>query len=157
MQKNMNMIIRSVASIMVATGLFQLFQYGMPSHWHFFTHLSECVAVVGPLFTALGSVIILVPIAKLVAAVGLFMFKRWGWFLAVAVLVLDLAFGLQAAIRICGFSLNPPPQPPIPVGPHTVVSLSMWPTYIIAFISAICVLVFMRKSIRTIFLNKEPA
>jgi hypothetical protein len=151
------MIIRSVATIMVATGLFQLFRHGMPSHWHFFTHLSECVAVVGPLFTALGCGIMLIPIAKLVAAVGLFMSKRWGWFLTVAVLALDLALGLYAAIRMCGFSLNPPPQPPTPVGPHTVVSLSMWPTYIIAFISAICVLVFMRNSIRTVFLNKEPA
>lgn len=152
MQSNQRMIVRIVACGTVATGLFVLFRFGLPSHWRFFTHLSRSVEMAGPFYTAAGAVVMLIPILKLVAGVGLFRNNRWAWFSTIALLTTDFAFRAAGAINMSLIALfvPPAPLPPQPEGSVTIV-IRYWPSYVIGIISIASVLVLIQKPIRTLF------
>jgi hypothetical protein len=156
MQRKQKMIIKVVATMTAATGLFELCRYGLHSYWITFTHFSDTLDLVEPFGFALGIVIMLIPLLKLAAAIGLFLPKRWGWLLALIILGLNFLGGIQAAIRMCIYSFNPPVLAPPPMDPNvTVQVISMWPMYIIAIISLISMIILLQKPIKKKF-SKVP-
>lgn len=142
------LIVRIVSVFMAATGLFVI-----AKDWRAYLQLHHMLGgtleMLGPLFTAFGLAVMLIPFAKFAAAIGLFLSKRWGWFTAVAVLTVDFLVGLQLAIRMCIFSFQHSALDVPPPDPNTVVRVvGMGPTYIVSIISFISVVALLRKPIR---------
>lgn len=152
MQENKEMIVRIIASVTIATGLFLV----VPE-WRYFVFFPrysymEMSSSIDSLLTVLGFIVMIIPIMKIIAGVGLFMGKRWAWLLAIAVLTFDFLIGLQAEVRMCIFGFNHH-NLVIPESDTNVVVevISMWPTYIISIIAIASVLILIQKPIRKQF------
>jgi hypothetical protein len=149
------LIVRIIAVITATTGLFVI-----AKDWRAYLTLhqvfSRSFEMLGPLVTALGLLVMAVPVAKLIAAFGLFLSKRWGWFLAIAVLTVDFFVGFQIAIRMCIFSARHPATAVPPPDSYTVAKVfSLGPSYIISIIVIISVVALLQKSIRNHFDKQE--
>ena len=144
------MIVRIIASVAIATGLF----VAVPewrSYVSFPRHMEMYLSMVGPLLTAAGLIIMIIPVIKIITGIWLFIGKRWAWLSAIVVLTLDLLIGLQSAVRMFILSFNHPAQE-IPQDPSMMVTtVSLWPTYIISIIAIISVLILVQKPIRRQF------
>lgn len=147
MQKN-TATIGIVAGLMVTTGLYQMFRYGLQAYLNLFYIFSRSVSTIDPVFVLMASVLMLTPILKFSSAIGLLLCKRRGWIMAVAVLALDFLFGLQAAIRISVFLIRSQHlSPHVTTEGHHVLGISVWPTYIMAILGAVLVLVLIQEPI----------
>lgn len=155
MQANQKIVVKIVACVTAATGLFVLVP-GWRSHFHFWTHPLQSVASLDPFYSVLCFVVMVIPILKLVAAVGLFRNKHWAWFSGIAVLTAD--FVLRANVAITMFLIDalvpPTPPPPMPEGGVTMV-IPLWPSYVIAIISIASVLVLIQKPIKNLFAKSK--
>ena len=154
MQLNKNTIVKTVAVLTAATGLFRIVS-GWRAYLALPAMLSEICAMLGPLLTTLGLLMMLIPMVKLVASFGLFLLKPWGWFLAIALLTIDFAVGLQAGIRMHylsgdNFFILVPRQP------NAVTNtISLWPTYVISLLSIMSVVALLAKPSRELFVQQE--
>lgn len=94
------------------------------------------------------------PILAIVSGWGLIKIKKWGRTWALIVLLSVFATNFLGAINfaIVSYQSRNIPMPKIPEGYH-VESVSMWPTYIYALISALLILILKRKSLRQEFNN----
>ena len=139
--------IRVAASIAMATALWAILP-DWRSHLFLLHGLRGCAQITG-LGIALSVLLFkLVLLSQLVAAVGLFWYRRWAWVLAVVSLSVLILFPAISAVRLLLF----PPPPPSPAE-HTVTTLSLLPLYIRAGINGIAVLLLFSQSVRTYFLN----
>ena len=95
---------------------------------------------------------------KLISAYGLFKLKFWARNFSIVILSADFLFRLAYIIHFWAYYFcHPKPV----ITPHVpkegefyisgVIHISMWPTYIIAFISLISIIILWHKPIRKIF------
>jgi hypothetical protein len=150
------MVLKIISSATAATAIVQLLRHG-DSYLNFLTNCYQIATSFSPSLAVPGLMITLIPILKLPASIGLFMSKRWGWLSTVVLLTLDYIFGLRVAIRMSISALD---RTSSRMSFETyqnvkVVTISMWPTYIIAIISLVSVLILAQKSIRSLFNQKK--
>lgn len=139
-----------VAGAMVLTGL-----YMIVSWWPTFTHprdvLTTTFSTLGPWQTVLIGLVMLVPLLKLAMAGGLLLRKRWAWFSAVMVLVVEILLHVRALVRLWTFDRDGSQLARIlEAGGQVVQVHSAWPTYIITVINILSVLVLMRKQVKSL-------
>jgi hypothetical protein len=103
-------------------------------------------------FTAISLLILIVlPLAVLMAGYGMVRIRRWGWFLAMIACVARFLLSLYGTINFAianHKSLNIP-IPKIPEGAQ-VELVSMWPTYIYALSSALLIVLSL-EIVRKVF------
>ena len=91
-----------------------------------------------------------IPVAKLIAAYGLLRFRPWAWRVAIIPLTVDFLFCLIGAINFAIQSYRYR-YFQIPEGYRVVKVISMWPSYIIALLSAFAILFLLRPSVKRKF------
>jgi hypothetical protein len=149
---NRKTIVRVVAAILAATGLFAILR-----DWRLCMDLimdpMAIVKSIGPLPVALGLLLTIKDVLKLFAAAGLFQLRRWAWFTAVVLLTLDFLLGLQSAVRICIISRSQglPMIPPSNAEQMITLTSIIWPVCIISLVGIVSVLILMQKPIRSLF------
>jgi len=154
MQKKETIVIKLLACVIAATGLFVIV-----ISWRGYLHptlaLRGTLDVICPLLPVFSMIVMIIPILTIIVGVGLFTGKRWAWVMAIAVLTLDFLVGLQAAIRMCVFSLNHPAPEILEPASNTIVHIgSIWPTYTISFIAIVSVLILLQKPIKNQFVKQ---
>jgi hypothetical protein len=97
---------------------------------------------------------IILPLAILVAGIGVIRIKRWGWILAITVCAVTFIVKLIGTMNFefAVYRLKDHPIPPITEG-AVVGYVSMWPTYIYGIASGLLILVLTRNSIKKAFHN----
>lgn len=155
MQRKENIMIKVVALATAATGLFSFIRFGR-SNLQFVTGFHRVLEMTNPLLAVLGLVVMIIPIVKTVAAVGIFRNQSWAWFVATAALFFDSVFRVAGAINwalIVAF-VPPTPQPRIPQGAVTC-SGSILPSFVIAIISLISIFILIQKPIKDQFTKAD--
>lgn len=153
MQRRSTTIIWVIAIFMAATAIYRLFR-SWRWYWSFFAVSSQESYFLDHLsFWWLILIIIfeLMLALKLVASYGLFRIRSWARILAIVVLLFDYASGLAGAIQMCWYTVFPIEPPPIKEGMSVVGFVSLWPTYIIAFMGIISVFFLTRSWIAAQF------
>lgn len=164
-EKRKIMVVRLIGLLTLATGLYEIRPVWQP-HVHMWLHLRSYVYCWGRLPELFGIVgtysailVILAQstlIAKLIVVYGLFRVRSWGRPAAMVVLTAD--FVLRANVAITMFLLTalvpPTPPPPMPEGGVTM-TIFMWPSYLIAIISIVSVLVLIQKPIKNLFAKSK--
>jgi hypothetical protein len=156
---NYRIFIRIVACFAIATGVFVVVR-DLGSYIHLVSLLGNSVESMGLLLTTLGVILMMIPVFKVAVGIGLFQCKSWAWLAAIIVLTADFLFRAQGAVRIFLniMSGNIPIQVVVDVGRNPDVRyLSVWPSYIIAVISAVSLGVLVNKSIKKVFTSKVEA
>jgi len=153
MQEGPKIIVRVVAVVTAAAGLFVIIRE-CSTYAHLVSTVGEAVRLVGRLIGTLGITISVLPFVKLVAAVGLFRIRKWAWVLAIVALTLDMLLRIVGAIR---HSLESPQDlPELALCSGVVVEeISLWPSYVIALVSAVSLLVLANSRIRSQFWRRE--
>ncbi len=150
-------IIRVIAVLTAISALYVLF----PDHWkYWFRLLQSLQSGQSPLegvpvwYIPMSILFDLILIGKLVAAIGLFRLRKWGRQIAIVVLSADFIIRLSGAINAWTWHLRHPESPPVFDGEVTVLTVSMIPSYIIAIVSLICVVVLSQRIIKSTFKEK---
>ena len=147
------MTVKVVAFVTAAMGVFVI----VKDRWGYlyfpmaFRGTSE---IIGPLLAVLSLLVMVIPVLKIVVAVGLFNVRRWAWISAIVVLTLDFVIRLQSAVRMCIFSLTHPiPPMPMSVSQENVVVrvVNMGPTYVVSIVGILIVLILFQKPISKLF------
>ena len=152
--------IRLIAVIMAGMALYVLYpDFGLrylkitffvilhdPNRWEFFKYF--------PLTILLTPIL---PSLELVSAYGLFKLRPWAWKVAVGALSCDFLFRFIGAINfvIMVMQYRNKPIPPIPKDAAFVVS--MWPSYIIAFLCGIAIFILIQPSAKKILTEAYQA
>jgi hypothetical protein len=135
--------ILSVALLAIATGAFVIV-----SNWVSYAHLPSVIKgtadIVGTLQTVLITIMLAIPILKVIAAMGLLGVRGWAWALAIPVLAFDFIYRAQMALRFYTYG-NPEIMPRPDLGGTVVKTGSLWPSHIIALISLASLAILMRK------------
>ena len=166
-EKQKILVVRLIGLLTLATGLYAIRPVWQP-HVHMWLHLNSYVYCWGhlpELFDMSGAcsaiLVILVQstlIAKLIVAYGLFRVRSWGR--PVALIVLTADFVLRANVAIMEFpsaALVPPtPSSQISEGCVTM-AIVLWPSYFIAIISIVSVLILLQKPIKELFKKERIA
>jgi len=145
------LIIRAMAIITAATALYTLSQ-----SWRYYRFLMRFLmaalfqrrAFLEHISSAewiLTLIFALVLVLKLVASYGLFRLHLWARGPAIVVLLFDYALGLIGAIRLRWYAIFSSEPPPIKKGMVVAGYVSLWPTYIIAFVGIVFVFFLTRE------------
>jgi hypothetical protein len=140
-------LILCVAYVTAATGLFSIVR-GWGSYGHFDSIVRVTLAVAGPATLLFSLVVLLVPIAKLLAAAGLLLRRGWARPAAIAVLSVDAITLIRAAVRLHVVSIMRGVSAPPLAGASVVHTESLWPTYLVAAISVVSVLALISGASR---------
>lgn len=158
--RNIELTVRGVAAVLILWGLYKIIgdsryiwvslRYGL-----FSSDTDMKLFWLLVLFLVFSAVI---PLVAIIAAWGLFEFQRWGHRLALSVCTLMFVVTSVGGITFLVRSYNAidVPVPVIPEG-SVGVYMSMWPTYITAFVSGLLILLLSWRPIRTRFAEKGYA
>lgn len=93
------------------------------------------------------------PVAAVLAGVGLFRERKWGWILSLTVSLIIFAFSFAATMNfaIATYVLRHVPVPPVPEGAVVMESVSMIPTWVTTFVSLTFCWLLNRNSVRQTF------
>ncbi len=91
-----------------------------------------------------------IPVAKLIAAIGLVRLQSWAWRAAIIPLVVDLLLRLTGAINFAVQAYRYR-EFRIPKDAQVVGVVSMWPSYLIGFLCAFAILLLLRPSMKRKF------
>ena len=162
MQKKKSIfVVRVIAIVTAATAFYYLSPIQIRGLWWTFTSLLRGHTWPGfswwTLFWFISVELLLV--LKIVSAYGLFRIRSWARNFSIIVLLADFLTRLYGIINFWSYYFQHPEPHPIPQegeGVGVIIEyISMWPTYIIAFISLILVIILWQKPIRKIF-KKAP-
>ena len=145
-------IVRWVASVTLATGLFSILTAWGSYVW-LLPSLKGTLAVAGLWVTVVSVVLMLVPILKVVGAVGMFTSARWSWFVVILSLLLDFVVRASSAVTMFLLAVSDSPAVSLPSSSAsaTTVIVPLWPTHLAAIVSLVLVLVLSQKPIRDQF------
>jgi hypothetical protein len=151
-------LIRAVAILTAAAGLFEMIRHWL-SYRYAFSVFPDTFSIAGPSLAILGMAMLLLPPAKLVIAFGLLCIQRWAWFTALPILLLD--FFLRALIAVRLHAATEPASDALAAALRSGATVerveSLWPSYMMALVSIISVIVLLSKSSRNKFLiSKDP-
>ncbi len=140
------MLLRFVAVVTAASGLWLIL-----SRWFDYQTapqlLSETANVAGLWFTVFAGAMMLVPILKVGVAIGLWRIFRWARIASIMVLSADFFLLGTSIVRFHFAASNTSRvvEYSVPGATH-VETHSMWPTYIVATLSLLCLLA-LKKSV----------
>lgn len=151
----MKTTIKLIALITAGQALYVLYPnvlyptFGLQSIKFVWTSILHGSDVEPPIFIFLGFVATILPFLKLLASYGLFQLRSWSLNLAVGALSIDLLIRFIGAINfvIQVWEYRNKPVPAISKG---AIVISLWPSYIIAFLCGISVLILLRPSSKRI-------
>jgi hypothetical protein len=149
------LLIRFAAVIAAGTALYEAYpDFGLQNLGYVtsaFRHKEWWILAWFPIGFLLNTVI---PVAKLTSAIGLVRFQLWAWRAAIITLTVDLLVRLAGAINFAVQCYRFRYQDlHIPEGDIVVHAISMWPSYIIGFLSAFAILLLLMPSVRRKFVK----
>jgi len=102
----------------------------------------------GTMLAVFTLLIMIVPILKIVGAIGLLRDRTWGWLTAVIALALDLGVRAVAVVRLHTYTAGDIGGPPAGRQGIIVASSSAWPLYVILAISVISLFLLLGHAAR---------
>jgi len=140
-----------VATCCVATGLYELGRMSLEYRSVWYTARAILTGEM-PLFSwVLLFGFPILSLAKVVSGVGLIRGREWSWSVAVLALSTDFLIRLHGHIVAWSSAFLHPEPLPTPAGDGVVVTVSMWPSSIIAVVSLVSVLILLKGTIRRHF------
>ncbi|MBT4292839.1 hypothetical protein HOD41_09130 [bacterium] len=134
-----------IAFVTAATG-FWFIVSRWPDYQHAYQLLIDTVPIAGFYIAALTGMMMLIPVLKIVAGIGLWRLCRWSLYLALIVLSVDFVTLATAVVRFHSAASNVPFVSELELsGAVNVEVHSLWPTYTVAVLSALSLLVLALK------------
>ena len=162
--RNMKYLLRIIAVVTAATAFYVLF----PTYWlmrHWWQIISAYFQGVNPfqyfefwIYPA-WALMDLILIFKLISSYRLFRFRKWGRTVALYVLFSDFLLRLGGVINTWTYHFRHPElysklqsNPPLP---EYTLTYSMIPSYVIALLSLISVIILLSKPVKEIYLSNS--
>jgi len=147
----MTMTLRVVAIATAASGLWFII-----SRWLDYQNasqvLGETANIAGSWFAVVTGAMMLIPVLKVGAAVGLWRVHRWAWGVALFVLSVDFLILASSVIRFhLATTVAPSIDEALASGATIGKVYSIWPTYFLAVLSASCLVVLLQGAVRKQF------